>query len=114
MIRSSNRVRITAQLIAAPNDKHLWAKRFELDAPDVLALIVDLKTGGGGKRAAWLEVVQALAARKLGAPQLAVIDGNPGLAAALRLQWSALATQRCANHKLWNCTSISCAIGEAI
>jgi putative transposase len=41
-------------------------------------------------------------ARKLGAPALAVIDGNPGLAAALKLQWPQLAIQRCTNHKMRN------------
>jgi len=64
--------------------------------------IVDLRLAGVESERAWLEVVQALAERKLGAPQLAVIDGNPGLAAALRSQWPALAIQRCTNHKLWN------------
>jgi transposase-like protein len=64
--------------------------------------IVDLRLAGVESERAWLEVVQALAARKLGAPQLAVIDGNPGLAAALRSQWPAIAIQRCTNHKLWN------------
>jgi adenylate cyclase len=38
VMRSGNRVRITAQLIDAPNDKHLWAKSFERDSPDLLAL----------------------------------------------------------------------------
>jgi transposase-like protein len=33
---------------------------------------------------------------------LAVVDGNPGLAAALEGQWPAIAIQRCTNHKLWN------------
>ena len=31
-----------------------------------------------------------------------MIDGNPGLAAALKMQWPQLAIQRCTNHKLWN------------
>ena len=62
--------------------------------------IVDLRLAGVESERAWLEVVQALAARKLGAPQLAVIDGNPGLAAALRSQWPALAIQRCTNHSV--------------
>jgi transposase-like protein len=31
-----------------------------------------------------------------------VIDGNPGLAAALTAQWPGSALQRCTNHKLWN------------
>jgi putative transposase len=33
---------------------------------------------------------------------LAVIDGNPGLEAALKAQWPQLAIQRCTNHKLRN------------
>lgn len=41
-------------------------------------------------------------ARNLGAPPLAVIDGHPGLAAALQLQWPKLAIQRRTNHKLRN------------
>jgi len=36
--RSGNRVRINAQLIDAPADKHLWANSFERDSRDVLAL----------------------------------------------------------------------------
>jgi TolB-like protein/DNA-binding winged helix-turn-helix (wHTH) protein len=36
--RSENRVRITAQLIEARTDRHLWAKSYERDLKDVLAL----------------------------------------------------------------------------
>lgn len=36
--RSENRVRITAQLIEAASDRHLWAKSYERDSRDVLAL----------------------------------------------------------------------------
>ena len=35
-------------------------------------------------------------------PALAVIDGNPGLHAALRAQWPEIAIQRCTNRKLRN------------
>jgi len=38
VLRSGNRVRITAQLIQAETDKHLWAKSYEGDARDVLGL----------------------------------------------------------------------------
>jgi TolB-like protein/DNA-binding winged helix-turn-helix (wHTH) protein/Tfp pilus assembly protein PilF len=40
--RSGNRVRIDAQLIEAAADRHLWAKSYERDARDVLALQGDL------------------------------------------------------------------------
>jgi Transposase, Mutator family len=44
----------------------------------------------------------SLVTRQIGIPTLAVIDGNPGLAAALREQWPTLAIQRCTTHKLRN------------
>jgi tetratricopeptide (TPR) repeat protein len=37
-LRSGNRVRITAQLILASSDAHLWGKSYERDLRDVLAL----------------------------------------------------------------------------
>jgi TolB-like protein/DNA-binding winged helix-turn-helix (wHTH) protein/Tfp pilus assembly protein PilF len=36
--RSENRMRITANLLHAPTDRHLWAERYERDLRDVLAL----------------------------------------------------------------------------
>ncbi len=42
VLRSGNRVRITAQLIQAPMDRHLWAKSYERDLRDVLALQDDV------------------------------------------------------------------------
>ena len=38
VMRSGNRVRITAQLIYAPTDRHLWAEEYERDQRDVLTL----------------------------------------------------------------------------
>jgi serine/threonine protein kinase/Flp pilus assembly protein TadD len=38
VVRSGNRVRINAQLIQAPTDRHLWAKSYERDIQDVLVL----------------------------------------------------------------------------
>jgi eukaryotic-like serine/threonine-protein kinase len=38
VMRSGDRVRITAQLIQAATDKHLWAKSYDGDARDVLGL----------------------------------------------------------------------------
>ncbi|TLZ60840.1 MAG: tetratricopeptide repeat protein [Gammaproteobacteria bacterium] len=38
ILRSGNRVRITAQLIEASSDRHLWARSYERDLKDVLAL----------------------------------------------------------------------------
>jgi len=38
VLRSGNRVRITAQLIRASADKHLWAQSYEVEFRDVLAI----------------------------------------------------------------------------
>jgi len=38
VMRSGERVRITAQLIEAPTDRHLWAESYDRDLHDVLAL----------------------------------------------------------------------------
>jgi TolB-like protein/DNA-binding winged helix-turn-helix (wHTH) protein/Flp pilus assembly protein TadD len=40
--RSVNRVRITAQLISGPSDKHLWANSYERDTRDVFAIQRDI------------------------------------------------------------------------
>jgi putative transposase len=65
-------------------------------------VVLDLRLAGGESEPAWLDAVRSLGTRNLGTPVLAVIDGNPGLAAALKVQWPTLALQRCTNHKLWN------------
>jgi len=65
-------------------------------------VILDLRLAGVESERSWLDAVQALVERRLGSPLLAVIDGNPGLAAALERQWPGIALQRCTNHKLWN------------
>ena len=40
--KSGNRVRITAQLIDADNDGHLWAERFDRDLTDIFAVQDDV------------------------------------------------------------------------
>jgi transposase-like protein len=65
-------------------------------------IVLDIRIAGQESEAAWRELVQSLVKRHLGTPVLAVIDGNPGLQAALRAQWPEVAIQRCTNHKLRN------------
>ncbi len=65
-------------------------------------LVLDMRIAGEESAASWGEVLQALVQRRVGVPMLAVIDGNPGLRAALQTQWPQLAIQRCTNHKLRN------------
>jgi transposase-like protein len=65
-------------------------------------VLLDVRLVGDESTAAWRDVIQGLVARHIGIPSLAVIDGNPGLAAALLEQWPTLAIQRCTTHKLRN------------
>ncbi len=65
-------------------------------------VVIDLRIAGEESSAAWGEVITALVKRRIGVPELAVIDGNPGLAQALQEQWKKIKIQRCTNHKLRN------------
>jgi transposase-like protein len=69
---------------------------------DGVRVVLDVRLVGDESTAAWRDVIRSLVARQIGIPTLAVIDGNPGLAAALREQWPTLAIQRCTTHKLRN------------
>jgi TolB-like protein len=42
VVRAGNRVRVTAQLIDAATDEHLWAESYDRDVKDVLALQAEL------------------------------------------------------------------------
>src|SRR5258708_33205217 len=65
-------------------------------------IIIDLRLAGEESAASWSEVVGGLIRRRIGNPILAMIDGNPGLHAALREHWPGIAIQRCTAHKLRN------------
>lgn len=65
-------------------------------------VLLDLRLVGQETAAAWGDAIAALVQRGLRAPVLAVIDGNPGLHAALHAHWPAIAIQRCTVHKLRN------------
>jgi len=68
-------------------------------------VLLDMRLVGDESTAAWRDVVQQLQARHVGTPVLAVIDGNVGLAEALREAWPTMALQRCTAHKLRNLTA---------
>lgn len=65
-------------------------------------VVLDLRLVGDESAAAWQTLIDKLVARHLAMPALAVIDGNPGLAAALRQAWPGMRIQRCTAHKLRN------------
>lgn len=68
-------------------------------------VVVDMRLVGDESTAAWRDVVQPLQARHVGTPALAIIDGNAGLATALREAWPSLPIQRCTAHTLRNLTA---------
>ena len=68
-------------------------------------VVLDMRLAGQETTQAWQTVIEQLAERHVGVPRLAVIDGNPGLHAALRVQWPQIAIQRCTAHKLRNLLS---------
>ena len=57
---------------------------------------------GGESEAAWRAILDDLTKRGLKKPELAIVDGAPGLEKALVSLWSDLAIQRCTVHKLRN------------
>ncbi|MFN8544578.1 MAG: IS256 family transposase [Candidatus Binatia bacterium] len=65
-------------------------------------VVLDLRLVGQETAAGGADAIAALVGRGLRAPALAVIDGNAGLARALREAWPQIALQRCVVHKLRN------------
>jgi transposase-like protein len=68
-------------------------------------VVLDMRMAGEESGASWSEVLASLTRRQMSTPVLAIIDGNPGLHAALETQWPSIAIQRCTAHKLRNLTS---------
>ena len=65
-------------------------------------VLLAVKNMGGESEAAWRAVLDDLTRRGLGKPELAIVDGAPGLEKALVALWSDLPIQRCTVHKLRN------------
>jgi putative transposase len=68
-------------------------------------VILDMRLAGEESGASWGEVLSSLVKRNMATPILVIIDGNPGLRAALQKQWPSIAIQRCTAHKLRNLTA---------
>ncbi len=62
-------------------------------------VLLGLKNMGGESEAAWRTFLDGLAARGLGRPELAIVDGAPGLEAVLAALWPQVPVQRCTVHK---------------
>lgn len=65
-------------------------------------VLLAIKEMGGESEAAWRAVLDDLTERGLQKPELAIVDGAPGLEKALVSLWSDLPIQRCTVHKLRN------------
>jgi putative transposase len=63
-------------------------------------VLLAIRSMGGESEAAWRTVLDDLAARGLRKPELAIVDGAPGLEKALTSLWSDIPIQRCTVHKL--------------
>jgi transposase-like protein len=68
-------------------------------------IVLELRLAGQETTHAGQEGLEKLVVRGVGIPHLAIIDGKPGLQAALRAQWPPLPIQRCTAHKLRNLLS---------
>ena len=61
--------------------------------------VLMLKNMGGESEAAWRAFLDAPVTRGLGTPELTIVDGAPGLEAALAALWPEVPIQRCTVHK---------------
>jgi putative transposase len=62
-------------------------------------VLLAVKNMGGESEAAWRGLLDDLVKRGLRKPELAIVDGAPGLEKALAALWSDLPVQRCTVHK---------------
>ena len=62
-------------------------------------VLLALRNMGGESEAAWRALLDDLVARGLKTPELAIVDGAPGLEKALAALWSDIPIQRCTVHK---------------
>jgi putative transposase len=62
-------------------------------------VLLGLRSMGGESAASWRAFLDDLVARGLGMPELLIIDGAPGLEAALDALWPEVPVQRCTVHK---------------
>ncbi len=62
-------------------------------------VLLSLRNMGGESEAAWRTVLDDLMARNMATPELLIVDGAPGLEAAIAALWEAVPMQRCTVHK---------------
>jgi transposase-like protein len=62
-------------------------------------VLLALKNMGGESTAAWTALLEDMTRRGLNAPEFIIVDGAPGLEAALDALWPDVPVQRCTVHK---------------
>ncbi len=62
-------------------------------------VVLAIHNMGGESEAAWRAVLDDLVARHVGSPELLIVDGAPGLEAAIAALWPMSPVQRCTVHK---------------
>lgn len=62
-------------------------------------MVLSMKDMGSESKEAWLEVLRDLESRGVQQPQICIVDGNPGIEAALAQIWPNCLVQRCTVHK---------------
>jgi putative transposase len=62
-------------------------------------VLLAVKNMGGESETAWRALLDDLARRGMGGPDLVIVDGGSGLEAALARLWSDVPVQRCTVHK---------------
>ncbi len=62
-------------------------------------MVLSMKDMGGESKEAWLEIMRDLVSRGVPQPQVCIVDGNPGIEAALAQTWPNCLVQRCTVHK---------------
>lgn len=90
------RVRVAQKVVTVPVLVALGVRA------DGQKTVVDLELLTSESAAAWSGFVQGLGCRGLRPPRLVVLDGSPGLRAAVAAHWPGIAAQRCTVHKLRN------------
>jgi len=59
VLRTGNRVRITAQLIRGETDEHVWAESYDRNLGDILVLLTDVSRAVAGQVETRLQAVEA-------------------------------------------------------
>ena len=62
-------------------------------------VVLAIRSMGGESQAAWRMVLDDLVKRGMAVPALVIVDGAPGVEAALAALWPAVPVQRCSVHK---------------